>query len=376
MSVKVLIGNLFKSNAQTLVNTVNCVGIMGKGIAQEFKKHYPDMFKDYENRCAQENVQLGKPYIFKTLYDKAIINFPTKKHWRSVSRIEDIFKGLEYLTTKYKDWGVTSIAFPPLGCGNGGLEWDIVGPLMYQELSKLDIPVEIYAPYGTPRQKLSIRFLSTQPSFKKTNGYKLQKRKLKPEWLVLVEILNNLQKQPYAKPVGRTIFQKICYIATEMKLDTGFSFGQSSFGPFSKQIKPALTILANSNLISETQLGKKMTAIKVGPQYETLKEQHKEIIQKYTHLIEKVTDLFIRIKNTDQAEEVSTVLFTIKKLKRESNRERIPEKEVFDYILQWKKSWDTDQKKVEVASAIRNLGMMRWIKTDYSKNLPVETAFE
>jgi len=375
MSINVLIGNLFESKAQTLVNTVNCVGIMGKGIAQEFKKRYPEMFEDYNDRCTKGEVQLGKPYIFKSLYEeKAIINFPTKKHWRSVSRIEDIYNGLEYLTTKYKDWGVTSIAFPPLGCGNGGLEWDDVGPLLYRELSKLDIPVEMYAPYGTPQKKLSINFLSAHTSFKKTNGHKLQKQKLKSEWFVLVEILNKLQKQPYAKPVGRTIFQKICYIATEMKLDTGFSFGQSSYGPFSKQIKPALTILANSNLICETQIGK-MTAIRVGPQYKTLKEQHKKIIQKYNNLVEKVTDLFIRIKNTNQAEEVSTVLFAIKKLKQESKRERIPEKEVFDYILQWKKSWDTDQKKVEVASAIRNLGMMRWIKTDYSKNLPVETAF-
>jgi len=348
---------------------------MGKGIAQEFKKRYPEMFKDYNDRCTREEVQLGKPYIFKSLYDdKAIINFPTKKHWRSVSRIEDIYNGLEYLAMKYKDWGVTSIALPPLGCGNGGLEWDIVGPLLYRELSKLDIPVEMYAPYGTPQKKLSISFLSAHTSFKKTNGHKLQKQKLKSEWFVLVEILNKLQKQPYAKPVGRTIFQKICYIATEMKLDTGFSFGQSSYGPFSKQIKPALTILANSNLICETQIGK-MTAIRVGPQYKTLKEQHKKIIQKYNNLVEKVTDLFIRIKNTNQAEEVSTVLFAIKKLKQESKRERITEKEVFDHILQWKKSWDTDQKKVEVASAIRNLGMMRWINTDYSKNLPVETVF-
>jgi len=375
MPIHALIGNLFESKAQTLVNTVNCVGIMGKGIAQEFKKRYPEMFKDYNDRCTKGEVQLGKPYIFKSLYeDKAIINFPTKKHWRSVSRIEDIYNGLEYLTMKYKDWGVTSIAFPPLGCGNGGLEWDDVGPLLYRELSKLDIPVEMYAPYGTPQKKLSISFLSAHTSFKKTNEHKLQKQKLKSECFVLVEILNKLQKQPYAKPVGRTIFQKICYIATEMKLDTGFSFGQSSYGPFSKQIKPALTILANSNLICETQIGK-MTAIRVGPQYKTLKEQHKKIIQKYNNLVEKVTDLFIRIKNTNQAEEVSTVLFAIKKLKQESKRERIPEKEIYDYILQWKKSWDTDQKKMEVASAIRNLGMMHWINTDYSKNLPVETAF-
>ena len=94
MPIHALIGNLFESKAQTLVNTVNCVGIMGKGIAQEFKKRYPEMFKDYKDRCTKGKVQLGKPYIFKSLYEnKAIINFPTKKHWRSVSRIEDIYHG-------------------------------------------------------------------------------------------------------------------------------------------------------------------------------------------------------------------------------------------------------------------------------------------
>jgi len=87
MPIHALIGNLFESKAQTLVNTVNCVGIMGKGIAQEFKKRYPEMFKDYNDRCTKGEVQLGKPYIFKSLYeDKAIINFPTKKHMLCFTR--------------------------------------------------------------------------------------------------------------------------------------------------------------------------------------------------------------------------------------------------------------------------------------------------
>jgi O-acetyl-ADP-ribose deacetylase (regulator of RNase III) len=124
--IKILIGNIFESQAQTLVNTVNCVGIMGKGIAQEFKKRYPNMFKDYKNLCDKGEVHLGQPYIFKTLYDKAIINFPTKKHWRAMSRLDDIKKGLDIFIENYKQWGVTSVAFPPLGCGNGGLELEIV----------------------------------------------------------------------------------------------------------------------------------------------------------------------------------------------------------------------------------------------------------
>lgn len=374
MSINVLIGNLFESKAQTLVNTVNCVGIMGKGIAQEFKKRYPEMFKDYKSLCDRGAVQLGQPYIFKTLYDKVIINFPTKKHWRSVSRVEDIINGLEYFIEKYKDWGVTSVAFPPLGCGNGGLEWDIVGPLIYQKLSSLDIYVEIYAPYGTSSRKITEKFLTSQPVVQQRSTRNIHKQKVKPEWLPLLEIIYSLQKQPYANPVGRIFFQKICYTVTEMGLDTGFVFKQSSYGPFAPQIKFALTILANSNLIFEKQLGR-MMALRIGPEYENIREQNLDVINKYRSIIEKVTDLFIRIKSTHQAEEVSTVLFASRKLKQETKRDKISEEEIFNYILNWKKNWNTEEKKRSVASAIRNLGMLRWIKTDYSKSLPVETAF-
>ena len=374
MSINVLIGNIFESKAQTLVNTVNCVGIMGKGIAQEFKKRYPEMFKNYKSLCDRGAVQLGQPYIFKTLYDKVIINFPTKKHWRSVSRVEDIINGLEYFIEKYKDWGVTSVAFPPLGCGNGGLEWDIVGPLMYQKLSSLDIHVELYAPYGTSSQKITEKFLTSHTVLQQRSTRNMHKQKVKPEWLPLLEIIYSLQKQPYANPVGRIFFQKICYTVTEMGLDTGFVFKQSSYGPFAPQIKSALTILANSNLIFEKQLGM-MTALRIGPEYENIRKQNLDVINRYRSIIEKVTDLFIRIKSTHQAEEVSTVLFSSRKLKQETKRDRISEEEIFNYILNWKKSWNTEEKKHSVASAIRNLGMLRWIKTDYSENLPVETAF-
>ncbi len=374
MSIKVLIGNLFESEAQSLVNTVNCVGIMGKGIAQEFKKRYPEMFKEYKGLCDKNAIQLGRTYIFKTLYDKAIINFPTKKHWRSVSKVEDIINGLDYFIEKYKDWGVTSVAFPPLGCGNGGLEWDIVGPLMYQKLSSLNIDIEIYAPYGTSGQKITEKFLTSHHVLQQRNTRNIHKEKVRTEWLPLLEIIYRLQKQPYANPVGRTIFQKICYTVTGMGLDTGLAFGQNSYGPFSNQITPMLGVLANSNLIFEKQLGR-MTALRIGSGYEKFRKQNLDAIERYDSVIEKVTDLFVRIKNTNQAEEVSTILFSSRQLKQETKRDRVSEEEIFDYIMNWKKKWNTEAKKHSVASAIRNLGMLSWIKADYSKNLPVEAVF-
>ncbi len=144
-----LVGNIFESKAQTLVNTVNCVGIMGKGLALEFKKLFPDMYEDYVARCKANKVRLGEPYLYRRLLSPWILNFPTKDHWRSVSRLSDIVAGLEYLEKHYHEWEITSLAVPALGCSNGQLEWRVVGPTLYRYLSRLDIPVELYAPYGT-----------------------------------------------------------------------------------------------------------------------------------------------------------------------------------------------------------------------------------
>src|SRR3712207_3761496 len=113
--VQVMKGNLFNSEAQTLVNTVNCVGVMGKGIALQFKKQHPDMYADYVRRVNANEVRLGEPYLYKGLLPPWILNFPTKDHWRSVSNIEDIKRGLDYLEDHYKEWGITSLAVPPLG---------------------------------------------------------------------------------------------------------------------------------------------------------------------------------------------------------------------------------------------------------------------
>jgi O-acetyl-ADP-ribose deacetylase (regulator of RNase III) len=158
--IQVNTGDLFESNMQTLVNAVNCVGVMGKGIALEFKKRFPDMYNDYVDRCKAKQVHLGEPYLYHRLHHPWIINFPTKNHWRFVSHLTDIVNGLHYLEQHYQKWGITSLAIPALGCGNGQLEWRVVGPILYRYLSQFNIPVELYAPYGTPAEEIEISFLS------------------------------------------------------------------------------------------------------------------------------------------------------------------------------------------------------------------------
>ena len=139
-------GNLLNSSSQTLVNTVNCVGAMGKGIALQFKKSYKPMYEDYRRRCQREEVKPGVPYLYRVNRNRMVINFPTKNHWRNKSELRWIETGLDLLVEQVKEWGVTSLAVPALGCGNGGLEWRVVRALMFKKLGTLDIPVEIYAP--------------------------------------------------------------------------------------------------------------------------------------------------------------------------------------------------------------------------------------
>jgi O-acetyl-ADP-ribose deacetylase (regulator of RNase III) len=116
---------------------------MGAGLAKEFKKKYPEMYKDYRKTCEKNKLKIGNLHLFKTL-DRLIINFPTKKHWRNNSRIEWIEKGLEYFVSNYKKWNITSVAFPQLGTNHGKLDWEEVQVLMESFLNLDDLHVEIY----------------------------------------------------------------------------------------------------------------------------------------------------------------------------------------------------------------------------------------
>jgi O-acetyl-ADP-ribose deacetylase (regulator of RNase III) len=157
---KALIGDLFQSPAAAWVNAVNCVGVMGKGVALEFKQRFPAMFDDYRARCDAGQVRLGEPYLYRDASSRMVINFPTKGHWRSPSMLADIECGLDYFAAHVEEWGLTSVAMPLLGCGNGGLGLAEVAPLIWHKLHALPIDVELYVPNGTPKFELSVDFLS------------------------------------------------------------------------------------------------------------------------------------------------------------------------------------------------------------------------
>jgi O-acetyl-ADP-ribose deacetylase (regulator of RNase III) len=136
-------GNLFQSPAQVLVNTVNTVGVMGMGIALDFKRLFPEMYREYRDLCERGQFKVGMLWLYNRDPNKWVLNFPTKKHWRSPSRVEYVEAGLRKFVDSYADLGIHSIAFPALGCGNGQLDFETqVQPLMEKYLRKL--PIEVF----------------------------------------------------------------------------------------------------------------------------------------------------------------------------------------------------------------------------------------
>jgi len=366
--IRSLVGNIFESKAQTLVNTVNCVGIMGKGLALEFKKLFPAMYEDYVSRCKVNKVRLGEPYLYRSLLPPWILNFPTKDHWRSVSRLSDIVAGLEYLEKHYHEWEITSLAVPALGCSNGQLEWRVVGPTLYRYLSRLDIPVELYAPYGTPQEEIEESFLAQSPVITSLESFQREKGKLNPVHVCLVEILARIEGEPFHWPIGKVIFQKIAYFATEVGLPTDLHFVRESYGPFSHEVQTLITRLVNNGLIQEVKLGK-MFAIKLGPTYKDAVQAFRTDIEQWETCINRVADLFLRMR-THEAEVAATVHYTAQALHREAGAS-ITELDVFEGVKQWKKRRQPPLQDDEIAQAIRDLNLLGWIHVQLSSHLPL-----
>src|SRR5580704_3057353 len=152
--VELTTGNILDADVDALVNTVNTVGVMGKGIALQFKQAFPQNYEAYQRACKRGEVVPGKMFVIpanRLSNPKFIINFPTKRHWKGKSRMEDITVGLVDLVDVIRRENIQSIAIPPLGCGNGGLDWVEVRPKIVTALSMLpDVNVLVFTPEGAP----------------------------------------------------------------------------------------------------------------------------------------------------------------------------------------------------------------------------------
>ncbi len=143
---------VFNSNCDAIVNTVNCRGVMGAGLALEFKLRYPEMFEQYVEDCSNGIVKIGELRTYKA-DDILIVNFPTKDHWREPSELWYIEKGLDYLVKHYREWGIRSIAIPPLGCSNGHLDYNIVRRIIISKLNDVDLDIVLCVDDREPQGK-------------------------------------------------------------------------------------------------------------------------------------------------------------------------------------------------------------------------------
>ncbi|MGD0712714.1 MAG: macro domain-containing protein [Gaiellaceae bacterium] len=363
-NIDIRVGDMFASGAQTLVNTVNTEGVMGKGIALEFKRRFPNMYDDYAWRCARREVRLGEPYLYRGLYEPWILNFPTKLHWRSHSRLADIEAGLRYLRDRYNEWGVTSMAVPPLGCGHGGLEWRVVGRVLYQAFREFEIPILLYAPYGTPEEQLTVKFLANaDPQLAMDSG----PVRIPPAWVAIVVIVAALeQQQPYRWRVGRTAFQKIAYFATEAGLPTHLDFIKSSYGPFASDLNRMKAVLINNGLLAEEPLGR-MVEVKPGPALDHAREAYTQALSEWASIVARVTDLFLRM-DTRQAEVAATVHFAATRLIENRGPTEL---DVMNAVKDWKARRRPVLTDEEIAVAIRNLLLHGWIDVEPSRALPL-----
>ncbi len=242
--IKYITGNILESNAKALINTVNTVGVMGKGIALQFKKAYHNNFKTYVDACKRKEIEIGKLLVTKDSNlnsgEKYIINFPTKKDWRKPSEYFYIESGLDDLIRVIKENNIDSVAIPPLGAGNGGLEWEKVKKIIEQKLGHLDTEIIVYEPTQQIKEKL-----------------KKERVKLTDARALLLYVLYDLVKN--GEYVSEFSSEKVCYFLQRFggKKYFKLEFSPNFYGPYSGKVRFVLNVLNGSYIMGYSDMNKK-----------------------------------------------------------------------------------------------------------------------
>lgn len=230
MSITQGTGNLLTQDVEALVNTVNTQGVMGKGIALQFKKAWPEMYKDYAAACKRGEVVPGRMHVWETGQlsgPRFIINFPTKRHWRARSKLSDIAAGLKDLVEVIRSHGIASIAIPPLGCGNGGLNWDEVEPLIRDALSDMtdSLHVVLFSPQGAP------------PASEQPNAESVPV--LTPARAALLALMREYERSTFEAPTLIAV-QKLAYFLQVSGQPLRLAFKPHVYGPYADELRKSL----------------------------------------------------------------------------------------------------------------------------------------
>lgn len=275
MSFQLTQGNLLKEdNVDAIVNTVNCVGVMGKGIALQFKNKWPDNYKKYEEACKHKLVKTGKMFIYDSgglVKPHYIINFPTKDHWRGNSKIEYIETGLQDLISEVERLNIKSIAIPPLGCGNGGLEWQEVKPLIEKAFSKLStVNVRLYEPNFTPSAK-DMEVRTNKPRM--TSGR-----------AAILKAIETYREIGYG--LSKIEVQKLAYFLQQAGENLKLKFRKHTYGPYSEELKHALNSMEGHYIIG---LGDGVVESEIEPVPDALSEADEFITrERYFELSQRI----------------------------------------------------------------------------------------
>ena len=226
-------GNIFDEDVEALVNTVNCVGVMGKGIALQFKKRFSSNYQLYREKCKNNEIKTGTMFVTELnniLNPKYIINFPTKKHWRNKSSIDYIQTGLSDLIQVIRDKNIKSIAIPPLGCGNGGLNWNEVKEIIKKRLNELnDVDIIVFE----PNQNFAID---------KIKAYK-EKPKMTPGRAALIFMIDRYLNGMLDPIISLLEIHKLTYFMQEAGEPLHLNFKKAYYGPYAENLRHVLTYM-------------------------------------------------------------------------------------------------------------------------------------
>lgn len=342
-------GNLFdETNADALVNTVNCVGIMGRGVALQFKRMYPDNFKAYNKACKAGEVQPGKMFVYATntlTSPHFIINFPTKRHWRFASKLEDIRDGLYNLVTVLQTRKIKKVVLPPLGCGLGGLNWNEVKSLIQDSLKNLpDIEIVVYEPMGAPIAEKQVKNKNVP---KMTNG----------RAALLLLIARYLQgfMSPY---VTLLELHKLMYFLQYSGEKLDLRYKKALYGPYSENLRNVLQVIEGYFIIGYADGGDqpmKPIFLMPGALQEAEQFIQESCCETTKRNIEKVASLVQGFESPYGLELLATVLWVVE-------NERASDVQTIVHAVY---NWNAHKKQFsqfEIEKAIEALSKQGWIK--------------
>lgn len=237
MTITYIKGNMFDDQSEAIVNTVNCVGVMGKGVAKEFKNRWPENYKEYKKLCDDKKLRPGIMFthdqggIFSSNH-RYLINFPTKDHWRSKSKMEYITDGLDAFAAEIKRLNIKSVSIPPLGCGNGGLPWDDVRVQIESKLSGID----------------GVEFRVFAPKEHRAPEHEKKPQNMTFSRAMLVKSIDQFEDY-FGGSLTRICVQKLVYFLQVLGVAYPFKFERNHHGPYSEGLKSALHAMNQQNYI-------------------------------------------------------------------------------------------------------------------------------